>query len=1254
MSRHWITCTGAEREDRLQALASEESVKPFDLSRLPLIRVSLFKLSEAEHVLIINLHHIVADGLSIGLLSNELDIFYRSFTGGGSPCPPELGVQYGDFALWQRQAIATEGAYAKQIEFWRTQLSGRLPVLELPADKPRPVLQSFKGSNVFFHIPATLVQRVKSLGEREGCTFFMTVLAAFQLLLHRYSGAEDIVIGTPIARRSPEEVEPLIGLILNMAALRCDVSGDPTFREVLRRTRATTLDAYSNSEVPFEVMLKELTFERDPSRNPVFQVMLQVLTDIAPTLGDLEISSFHFDLKFAQLDLTLHLYEEAGDYQGRVEYCSDLFEAETIRRLCGHFETLLEAIVRTPDQSISKLPMLTDAERHQLLVEWNATDREYAKEKCLHQLFEAEVERTPDAIAVIFGDQQVSYRELNRRANQLARYLQKSGVGPETLVGISMERSLEMVVGLLGILKAGGAYVALDPSYPKERLAFMLADTNALVLLTRQATLESLPEHGARVVSLDTDWNAIARHDEANPTSGITSDNLVYVIYTSGSTGKPKGVAIEHHSAVALLAWSRTLFSAEDMAGVLASTSICFDLSVFELFAPLSCGGKVILAENALALSSLPTASQVTLINTVPSAIAELLRMDRIPSSVVTINLAGEPLKNALVQQLYERTSVKRIFDLYGPSEDTTYSTFALRTVTGPQTIGRPIYNTQAYVLDRQMQPVPVGIPGELYLGGEGLARGYFNRPDFTDERFIPNPFSKEPGARLYKSGDRCRYLPDGNLEFLGRVDNQVKLRGFRIELGEIEAVLGQHPALRETLVLAREDDSTSSSSNETDKRLMAYLVTEQEPAPTVLELRNFLKEKLPDYMIPSAFLFLASLPLTPNGKIDRKALPLPDRTRAESEKIVAPRDDTETILCKLWAEVLKIDQVGIDDNFFALGGHSLLAAKLFTRLDETFGRSLPLGTLFITPTVRALAEHYRAHEERSFRSIVALRPNGSRPPVYAVPGVFGNVLGFADLSRELGPNQPFYALQSVGLDGKEAPLESIEEMAQLYIDEIRSVQPHGPYALLGACFGATVAYEIARQLLKDREAVALLGLLDPTLHKGSNKPASMPRAIKRVAAMGTLVSGRFHLYLDEMYERTGRDRIKYLAQKIRSLARLFTDDYASKGAQRELHQIEVYGANLRALDRYRRKSLSGPLGSLEIFETERARETSSFGRPIDWSDWWKGPTMKHRVAGKDSGDMLRGDNARLLAARLAERLRMTFSRNYFNKSTLS
>ena len=617
----------------------------------------------------------------------------------------------------------------------------------------------------------------------------------------------------------------------------------------------------------------------------------------------------------------------------------------------------------------------------------------------------------------------------------------------------------------------------------------------------------------------------------------------------------------------------------------MASTSICFDLSVFELFAPLTCGGKVILAENALALSSLPTASQVTLINTVPSAIAELLRMDRIPSSVITINLAGEPLKNALVQQLYERTSVKRIFDLYGPSEDTTYSTFVLRTVTGPQTIGRPIYNTQAYVLDRQMQPVPVGIPGELYLGGEGLARGYFNRPNFTAERFILNPFSKEPGARLYKSGDLCRYLPNGNLEFLGRIDNQVKLRGFRIELGEIEAVLSQHPALRETLVLAREDDSTSPSSNETDKRLMAYLVTGQEPAPTVLELRNFLKEKLPDYMIPSAFLFLASLPLTPNGKIDRKALPLPDRTRAESEKIVGPRDDTETILCKLWAEVLKIDQVGIDDNFFALGGHSLLAAKLFTRLDETFGRSLPLGTLFITPTVRALAEHYRAHEERSFRSIVALRPNGLRPPVYAVPGVFGNVLGFADLSRELGPNQPFYDLQSVGLDGKEAPLESIEEMAQLYIDEIRSVQPHGPYALLGACFGATVAYEIARQSLKIEKLLPSWGC-SIDLHKGSNNPASMPRAIKRMAAMGTLVSRRFHLYLDEMYERTGRHRIKYLAQKIRSLARLLTDDYASKGAQRELHQIEVYGANLRALDRYRRKSLSGPLGSLEIFET--------------------------------------------------------------------
>jgi amino acid adenylation domain-containing protein len=1258
----------AERERRLQAMGSEESAKSFDLSRLPLIRVSLFKLGQAEHVLILNLHHIVADGLSIGLLMNELDTFYRSFTDGGDPCLPELAVQYGDFALWQRRAVTNQGAYAQQIEFWRTQLGGRLPVLELPADKPRPALQSFKGSNVFFFIPAALAQRVKSLGEREGCTFFMIMAAAFQVLLHRYSGADDIVIGTPVATRTPEEVGPLIGLVLNMAALRCDLSGDPTFNELLRRTREMTLDTFSNSEVPFEVMLNHLQFERDPSRNPVFQVVLQVLANTIPRLGALEISSFHFDLKFAQFDLTLHLYEEAGDYQGRFEYCSDLFEAETIRRLCEHFKTILEAIVREPDQSISKLPMLTDAERQQLIVEWNETAVDYPRDSAVHEVFEKQARRTPDAVAVDYEGRRLTYRELNHRANQVAHYLGRHGVGPEKMVAICMERSLEMIVGLLGILKAGGAYVALDPQYPSERLEFMLADAQVSIVLTQEGLLEhagsrmdnsdcrtSILNASMQRICLDRDWELIAGESSANPENNTTADNLAYVIYTSGSTGQPKGVQITHKSLLNLVFWHHQVFSVTptDRATQLAGPG--FDAAVWELWPYLNLGATVHIPDDmtrldAAALRDWLVAKAIT-ISFVPTAIAQtLVTLDWPPETALRVLLTGGDKLDVYPP---EKLPFK-VFNNYGPTECTVVATSGQLLPNDhsvhPPLIGRPIANTQVYILDEYLNPVPIGVLGEIYIGGDGLARGYFGRSELTAKKFIADPFSTIGGSRLYKTGDLARYRGDGNIEFLGRIDNQVKIRGFRIEPGEIEARLREHPAVRETLVLACEDASVTPSSNRTDKRLVAYVIAGPEPAPGVQELRDFLKEKLPEYMIPSAFVFLASLPLTPNGKVDRKALPLPDRNRAESEIIVAPRDETETILCRLWAQILKIDQVGIDDNFFALGGHSLLAANLFTRLDETFGRSLPLGTLFTAPTVRALAEKYRAAEERNFRSLVALRPGGSLPAIFAVPGVFGNVVGFADLARELGADQPFYGLQSLGLDGKERPIETIEEMAHLYINEIRSVQARGPYALIGACFGATVVYEIARQLLKDGEAIAFLGLFGPTFHTRRKMPKFVPRTMRRVAAIGTFVSGRFYLYLHELYEHPGCNRIKYLATKIRSLSRLFKDDYATKGVQRELYQIEVYRANLGAVDQYLPEPLSGPLTSLEIFDTEHDYKINSFGRPFDWGDLWKGSLIKHRVAGRDSGDMLSGDNARLLARLIVKRLRTIFSQTFLHE----
>lgn len=945
--------SGEEREDKLQALASEESVRSFDLSRLPLIRVSLFKLGEAENVVIINLHHIVADGLSIGLMLDELDTFYRAFTCGGDPRPPDLAVQYADFAQWQRQTLANEAAYANQIEFWRKQLAGGLPVLELPGDMPRPALQSFKGSNVFFNIPTSLAEDLRLLGAHEACTFFMTLLAAFQVLLQRYSGADDMVIGTPVAARTPRELEPLIGNFLNMAALRCDLSGNPTFIELLQRTRDTTLNAFSNSDLPFEPMMKHLKFERDPSRNPIFQVVLQVLPTTAPKIGDLEISSFHFDLKFAQFDLSLHFYEDVGGYRGRFEYCTDLFHAETVERLSLNFVQLLHAIAGNPDQNIAALPLLTDAERQRLLVDWNDTAAPYpTREVCLHQLVEEQAGRTPDRIAVVFEQQALTYRELNCRANRLARHLRTLGVGPDVLVGLFVERSLEMLVGIVSILKAGGAYVPMDPGYPKERLGYILEDSGAPIVLTQESLVGELPPFAGQSICLDADWTAIACESEEDLPAAVKPEHLAYVLFTSGSTGRPKGVALEHRSAVTFVQWAKQVFTPQELAAVLFTTSVCFDLSVFEMFVALSTGGRIIVARNALHLPTLPEKDEVTLINTVPSAIAELLRVGAVPASVKTVNLAGEALSDTLVEQIYATTNVDKVYNLYGPTETTTYSTYTLVPRGWPVTIGRPIAGTQTYILDAHRNPVPIGVKGELYLAGGGLARGYYGRPELTMERFVPNPFSEEGEGRMYRTGDLCRWLPDGNIQYVGRTDHQVKLRGFRIELGEIESTLDQHPAVCQSVVLVREEEPGR-------KQLVAYVVPEPAAAaPQIQELRHYVKERLPDFMVPTAVVLLDAFPLTPNGKIDRKALPAPSYENLQTaQDFIRPHTETERGLAAIWTEVLKVEHVGIHDDFFDLGGHSLLAIMAVSRIRDVFEVDLPTRTLFGNPTIAELAK---------------------------------------------------------------------------------------------------------------------------------------------------------------------------------------------------------------------------------------------------------------------------------------------------------
>jgi amino acid adenylation domain-containing protein len=943
-----------EREAELRARIETEAARPFDLARGPVWRSSLLRLGEEEHVLLLTMHHIVSDGWSIGVLVREVGEFYEAFLRGEDSPLAELPVQYADYARWQREWLQGE-VLDEQLSYWRAQLAGAPPVLELPTDRPRPAVQTFRGALESFVIDSDTAEGLRAVARREGATPFMVLLAAFGVLLSRYTGQEDIVVGTPVAGRNRTEVEGLIGFFVNTLAVRADLSGSPGFRELLGRVREACLGAYAHQEAPFEKLVEELRPERSLTHTPLFQVMFSYETEggTGLRLPGLELEAVGAEGVTAKFDLTLVLSERGGGLAGAFEYNTDLFDAATVGRMAGHFGRLLGAAVREPERAVAGLPMLGEEERR-VLDGWNDTAREYTGPECIHELFEQQAARTPEAVAVRRGAERLTYAELNERADRVARRLRAEGVGPESRVAILVERTTSMVAAMLGILKAGGAYVPLDPAYPAERLAFMLEDSGARVALTQDGMAEVLPEgvgDGLRVVNIEEVW---AGADEAEvPGASAGPDNLAYVIYTSGSTGRPKGVAITHRSGAAFIRWSLATFDPRDLAGVLASTSICFDLSVFELFVPLACGARVVLADDALALPTLEGREEVTLVNTVPSAMAALAEYGSVPAGVRAVNLAGEALKRELVERVYG-LGVGRVLNLYGPSEDTTYSTWTVvERGGGTVTIGRPVENTRVYILNERMALAPVGVAGELYLAGAGLARGYLNRPALTAERFVPDPFSPEPGGRLYRTGDLARWTASGELEYLGRIDHQVKIRGFRIELGEIEAALVQHEAVREAVV-------TAGGRARGEPQLVAYIVPRgARHASQPKELREHLRARLPEYMVPSVFVLLDALPLTPNGKVDRKALPAPEGAdAAPSSAYVAPRTAAEEVLAEIWAGVLGLERVGTGDNFFELGGHSLLATQVVSRVREALQCELPLRKLFETPTVAGLVEH--------------------------------------------------------------------------------------------------------------------------------------------------------------------------------------------------------------------------------------------------------------------------------------------------------
>jgi surfactin family lipopeptide synthetase A len=951
--------------DDWQAWLQAEANRPFDLKRGPILRAALLKLGQNDSVLFLNIHHIATDGWSISVLLREITEAYSALVKGRLVSLSPLPVQYADFAIWQRDWLQGE-TLNTQLDYWRAQLQGVPFTIELPTDHPRPAAQTYRGAMCEFPISTSLLERFKAFSNQQGATLFMTLLAAFQVLLYRYSNQTQFTVGTPIANRTRAEVEGLIGFFVNTLVLYADLAGEPSFLELLQRVREASLGAHIHQDLPFEKLVDELKVERNLNRNSLFQVMfvLQNTPDSALILSEVETNELSIATDSSKFDLTFSVKETSGGALIAIEYSTALFDNGSIERMAGHYQHLLEGILEDPEQKVACLPILTDVEHHRLLVEWNNTRVEYPQDKCVHELFEAQAKHMPDAVALVFEDQQLNYRELNTRANQLAHYLRASGVGAESCVGIFVERSLEMMIALLGILKAGGAYVPLDPTLPIGRVSAIIEEAHPVLVLTQLQLRGHLPP-GIPTFLIDTEWKNVENYSATNPACAVQPTNLAYVMFTSGSTGHPKGVAIEHRQLRNYLnGIVQRLALSVGVHYALVST-FAADLGNTVIFPALCTGGTLHIISYARALSPDLLADYfrhhpIDCLKIVPSHLRALLSVAT-PANILPrqcLVLGGEVLDWELVNRIRRLAPDCRIINHYGPTETTVgVLTYPVPDQNVPSTnsvpLGRPLGNAKMYILDPYGQLTPTGVPGELHIGGDGVGRGYLNRPELTAERFIVNQYETAPEGRIYKTGDLVRYLPDGNIEFVGRLDYQVKIRGYRIELGEIEAVLSQHPEVQACVVVAREDVLGN-------KRLVAYVVSRKKgDLLTPMHLREYAETQLPNYMVPSVFMVLEAIPLTPNGKVDRRALPVPKQTLLpEPDNFVSPQTPTEIVIAQVWTVLQLEQQPSIHDNFFDLGGHSLLATQVVSRLQRALQVKLPLRAMFEKPTIAELAPY--------------------------------------------------------------------------------------------------------------------------------------------------------------------------------------------------------------------------------------------------------------------------------------------------------
>ncbi len=1153
--------------EQLPQLAAAEAARPFDLANGPLTRAVLARFGETDHALMLAWHHVAFDGWSQSIFLRELRTLYTAFCEARPSPLPELPIQFADYAHWQREAFLRAPMQA-QLAYWRAQLAGNRPPLALPTDRPRPAQQSFRGANRSREFSPALSAQLRRFAREENATLFMLLLAGFKALLAHYSGELDICVGSPIAQRTCVETEGLIGFFVNMFALRTDLVGDPTFRELLHRVRATTLEAFEHQEVPFEKVVEALNPARHLSYQPVFQVafVLESGGEAVPELPGLTIEPVRVPGTTAKFDLTLSISENAGGLRAMLEYSTDLFDTGTIDRLLASLDLLLQGAVAEPGTRLSRLPILDPAERELLLTGWNPEPPVFASETTLPQLFAKAAARFPNAVAVTDEGHSLTYAELDANSSRLAAHLQTLGVGPEKIVALFLDRTTELIVALLAVLKAGGAYLPLDLMYPRERLGFMLDDAQVTAVVTQTHIAASLPAHSASVVCLDH----LTLPDAKPAPSGAHADSLAYVIYTSGSTGQPKGCCLTHRHVARLFSATEPWFRFDERDVWTMFHSPAFDFSVWEIWGALLHGGRLVVvpfltSRSPEAFRKLLSDEKVTVLNQTPSAFRQLIHADENstdPLALRTIIFGGEALEMVSLKPWFERHGDTRpqLVNMYGITETTvhvTYRPLTARDTAAGSVIGVPIPDLTVRVLDANLEPVPIGVTGEMYVGGAGVAQGYLHRPELTAERFIADPF--KAGARLYRTGDLARWLPGRDLEYLGRIDQQVKIRGFRVELGEIQSVLGAHPGVREAAVIATSDSSGG-------KRLAGYFVPTTD-APDADTLRAHMKTRLPDYMIPAIFVPLPKLPLTSNGKLDRDALPAPAPAAriTSEEKYTLPKNAVQTHLVSIWEEVLNRKPIGIRDNFFDLGGHSLLVARVIALIVERLGERLDFGEFFSGPTIEnhALCLAAAATSKRQAPG-TTIHPDGKQTPLFFFHGdVLGGGFFSKTLAVAIGEDRPFHAVHPHGLQGDDIP-ETVEAMASERLKWIRSLQPHGPYLLGGYCNGALVAYQAARLLREAGEEVAPVLMLNAD---GSNLRF---RPLQRLCAISSALRGE-----DEQEKRRRFLQIRDRMCNRQTLARY----YAGAAADLLKHPPKVQVARIwrkvcRVLRRFVPKNL--------------------------------------------------------------------------------